>query len=173
MAHFVRGNTKEISDSLSKPATYKVLYWPIAANGATTRDLLELGGVQWEDLSPSFTGWQEEKLETPFHVLPVLYIKTEDGKDLVLSEAMVVEQFLAKKFNLLGDNDYEEQLIRAFHSSSAHLQSYFAQSVTWCSPEVKEGNLAQFLTGNLKTFIDTHEKHLADNGNNGHYVGNR
>ena len=55
MAHFVRGNTKEISDSLSKPATYKVLYWPIAANGATTRDLLELGGVQWEDLSPSFT----------------------------------------------------------------------------------------------------------------------
>lgn len=86
---------------------------------------------------------------------------------------MVVEQFLAKKFNLLGDNDYEEQLIKAFHSSSAHLQSNFAQSVTWCPPDAKEENLAKFLTGTLKTFIDTHEKHLADNGDNGHYVGNR
>lgn len=94
-------------------------------------------------------------------------------QELVLSEAMVVETFLAKKFGLLGDNEYEENLIKAFHSSTTFLQCSFAQSVTWSPPEVKEGNLAYFLTNTLQTFITTHEKHLADNGNNGHYLGNK
>jgi hypothetical protein len=92
---------------------------------------------------------------------------------VVLSEANVVEQFLAKKFGLLGDNEYEENVIKAFHNSAGYLQNNFAQSVAWCPPEAKERNLAKFLAETLQTFISTHEKHLADNGNNGHYMGNK
>ena len=73
----------------------------------------------------------------------------------------------------MGSNEYEENLIKIFQSSTAALQTVFAGTVTWNHPEVKEKSLQFFLGNQLLTWIATHEKHLADNGNNGHYVGNK
>ncbi|KAI7832652.1 hypothetical protein BC939DRAFT_472248 [Gamsiella multidivaricata] len=172
-AHFSRASTSKLAASLAKPASFKLLYWPINALGTTSREMLEYGGAKWENLSQSPDNWGQERLQTPFHVLPVLYIKTEDENDLVLSEAIVVEHYLAKQFSLLGDNEYEENLIKMFHNSSHLFQAAFAQGVTLCSPDVKERQLAAFLNNTLPTWIQTHEKHLHDNGNNGHYVGEK
>ncbi|KAF9968873.1 hypothetical protein BGZ70_000017 [Mortierella alpina] len=170
--HFERENTEQLSASLAKPSSFRLLYWPINAVAATSRDMLEYAGAKWENLAPA-GAWPEEKIDTPFHVLPVLYIKTEDGKDLALSETCVIEQYLAKQFGLLGSNDYEENLVRIFQSSTSAVQSIFASTVTWNHPEVKEQSFQFFLGNQLLTWIATHEKHLADNGNNGHYVGNK
>ncbi|KAG0203494.1 hypothetical protein BGX28_004247 [Mortierella sp. GBA30] len=170
---FSRDNTQELSASLTKPSSYKILYWPICAVGSTSRDLLEYGGAQWESLVASGRTWPEEKLDTPFHCLPVLYVKTEDGKDLVLSEASVVEQYLAKQFVLLGENDYEENLVKIFQSSSSAVQNQFAVTVTWNQSEAKGKCFDFFKDNTLTTWVQTHEKHLVDNGNNGHYVGNK
>lgn len=94
-------------------------------------------------------------------------------QDLVLSEASVIELYLAKHLNLLGDNEYEELLIKMFHSSTFLLQTAFASNVTWCPSEVQQKTLAFFKANTLPTWIKTHTKHLLDNGDNGHYIGNR
>ncbi|KAF9289218.1 hypothetical protein BGZ68_009817 [Mortierella alpina] len=170
--HFQRENTEQLSASLAKPSSYKLLYWGMLGVAGASRDMLEYAGAKWENLKPEGV-WPQEKLDTPFHVLPVLSIKTEDGKDLTISEANLVEQYLAKQFGLLGSNDYEEYLVKIFQSSSSAIQLNLALTVTWTQPEVKEKSFQFFKENSLATWIATHEKHLADNGNNGHYVSNK
>ncbi|KAF9083431.1 hypothetical protein BGX27_004135 [Mortierella sp. AM989] len=170
--HFSRDSTSELSAALNKPESFKFLYWPFNAVASTSREILEFGQAKWENLAPP-GNWDEEKLKTPFHCLPVLYIKSQNGKDIVLSETSVIEQYLAKTFGLLGDNDYEENLIKIFHSSSGAIQSSFAEGVTWERSEAKASHFTFFKQVTLPRWIQTHEKHLADNGNNGHYVGNK
>ncbi|KAF8937349.1 hypothetical protein BGZ58_002844 [Dissophora ornata] len=143
--HFQRNDTAKLAISLSTPASFKFMYWPINAVGSTGREIMAYGDAKWENLSP----------------------------EAMLSEAIVVEHYLAKQFGLLGDNEYQESLIKVFHSSSSHVQANFAQMVTWSLPEVKAKQLDFFKSSILPTWIQTHEKHLADNGNNGHYVGNK
>ncbi|KAF9572271.1 hypothetical protein EC968_010062 [Mortierella alpina] len=170
--HFQRENTEDLSASLAKPSSFKLLYWHLNAAAGTTRDMFEYAGAKWDNLPPP-TVWPEEKIDTPFHVLPVLYIKGENGKDLTLSETSVIEQYVAKQFRLLGCNDYEENLIKIFQSSTTALQVVFTATVTLSTPhEVKKKAFQSFMENQLLTWITTHEKHLADNGNNGHYVGN-
>ncbi|KAF9207491.1 hypothetical protein BGZ49_000306 [Haplosporangium sp. Z 27] len=169
--HFLRESSSELSAALSKPESFKLLYMPINANGATSRDILAYGQAKWENLAPE--KWWEEKPKTPFHVLPVLFVMTHNGKEIPLSEASVIEQYLAKTFGLLGDNDYEEILIKAFHSSTAGVQNVCSQRVTWEATEAKTEHTNDFKNKTLPQWIQTHEKHLIDNGNNGHYVGNK
>ncbi|KAF9137907.1 hypothetical protein BG015_002561 [Linnemannia schmuckeri] len=169
--HFSRDASVELSEALAKPASFKLMYFPILANGATGRDLLAYGGVEWSPISPA--DWKAEKDQTPFHVMPLLFVTGENGKTATLAETVVIEHYLAKKFGLLGSNEYEESIIKSFHSSSAAIMSAFASSVTWNTPEGKAGGLEFFTTSTLPTWIATHEKHLIDNGNNGHYVGDK
>ncbi|KAF9433509.1 Glutathione S-transferase S1 [Entomortierella beljakovae] len=169
--HFSRESTQESAAVLRNPDSFKLLYWPIGGSGATSRDILSFGQAKAEYLFPE--NWPEDKLATPFHVVPVLFIKSKEGEEVVLSESSVVEQYLAKTFGLLGDNEYEEYIIKAFHSSTTALQGSLSLGVTWTAPENKAKGLANFLNDTLAKWIRTHEKHLADNGNNGYYVGNK
>ena len=73
----------------------------------------------------------------------------------------------------MGDNEYEEILIRAFHCSSASLFTNFQAAVVWNMPEVREKTLEGFKTRQLAHWVKTHERHLLENGNNGHYIGNK
>ncbi|KAF9959718.1 hypothetical protein BGZ72_008965 [Mortierella alpina] len=168
---FVPASTAGVADSFEKPVSFKLLYFPIHSNGATSREILSYGHAQWTNLIPK--DWDLEKTKTPFHVVPVLYIATHAGNELILSEAGVVEQYLSKQFGLLGDNEYEENLIRIFHSSSASMQNSHASSAVWVAPEVRAAGVVAFRDGALRTWMETHEKHLMANGNNGHYVGNK
>ncbi|KAG0370149.1 hypothetical protein BGX24_002114 [Mortierella sp. AD032] len=169
--HFSRDASAELSEALARPASFKLKYFPILANGATARDLLSYGGVEWTPVAPA--DWNAEKKQTPFYLMPVLHVVGENGKTASLAETVVVEHFLAKKFGLLGSNEYEESIIKMIHSSSAALQNAFAGSVTWNEPEAKAKGLAFFTSATLPSWIETHERHLMDNGNNGHYLGNK
>lgn len=90
-----------------------------------------------------------------------------------LAETVVIEHYLANKFGLLGSNEYEENIIKSLHSSSAAVQNAFAGTVTWNTPEGKAGALGFFTTVTLPIWIAAHERHLIGNGNNGHYVGDK
>ena len=92
---------------------------------------------------------------------------------MVLSEASTVDHYLAKHFGLLGDNEYESLLIKSFHSSSSMLQNIFGTAVVWALPEVKHKMLQDFKNVRLATWVAVHTKHLIDNGDNGHYMGNK
>ncbi|KAF9933091.1 hypothetical protein FBU30_006592 [Linnemannia zychae] len=170
-SHFPRENTNELSEALAKPASFKAMYFSIQSNGATTRDLLAYGDVEWTALSPS--NWKAEKPLMPFHVMPVLYVTGQNGKEVTLAETVVIEHYLAEQFGLLGSNKYEESLIKMLHSSSAAIMIGYSVSVTWNQPEVKSKTLAYFTSSSLPDWIECHERHLRDNGNNGHYVGDK
>lgn len=91
----------------------------------------------------------------------------------MISETHAVENYLAKHFGLMGNNEYEETLIRAFHCSSASLFASFQATVVWNLPEVREKTLEGFKARQLAHWVKTHERHLMENGNNGHYIGNK
>ncbi|CAO3565860.1 unnamed protein product [Mortierella alpina] len=168
---FVPASTVGVADSFGSPISFQLLYFPIHSNGATSREILSYGQAQWTNLVPK--DWDREKTRTPFHVLPVLYIATHLDKELILSEAGVIEHYLSKQFGLLGENEYEENLIKVFHSSSASMQNSHASSAVWVASEARAAGVAAFREGALRTWMETHEKHLMANGDNGHYVGNQ
>ncbi|KAF9325902.1 hypothetical protein BGZ91_002193 [Linnemannia elongata] len=162
--------SSELAQVMAHPESFRLLYFPLEAQGQTSRDLLTYGGANWEGITPQ--NWLEEKDKTPFGCLPVLYINKGD-KQVVISETHAVENYLAKHFGLMGNNEYEETLIRAFHCSSASLFASFQANVVWNLPEVREKTLGGFKARQLAHWVKTHERHLMENGNNGHYIGNK
>ncbi|KAG0282299.1 hypothetical protein BGZ96_000632, partial [Linnemannia gamsii] len=115
----------------------------------------------------------EEKARAPLGVLPLLFVTGENGKTVTLAETVVIEHHLAKKFGLLGTNEYEESIIKMLHNSSAAIMNALSLSVTWTVPEAKTAGLANFLSITLPAWIGNHERHLNDNGNNGYYLGDK
>lgn len=43
----------------------------------------------------------------------------------------MIEHYLAKQFGLLGENEWEELLVKTFHSSTVYLRERFTMRVTW------------------------------------------
>ncbi|KAF9946778.1 hypothetical protein BGZ72_011148 [Mortierella alpina] len=153
-----------------RPCSYKLEYFVVSGVGSVARDILAYGDADWEDLV--ITSWPAE-VSPPFRVLPVLHIQTASGLEVKLAETLVIEHYLAKKFGLLGDNAWEEQQIKMFHSSSLYLRERHSMRVIWNYKEVMDKALDLFLTQHLPLWIETHTKHLKDNGSNGHYVGEK
>ncbi|KAF9348569.1 hypothetical protein BGX34_002399, partial [Mortierella sp. NVP85] len=160
--------TKALVDP--RPATYKLEYFTVSGVGAVSRDLLAYGGVEWEDAV--ITKYPPEN-GSPFGVFPVLHIRTADGLEVKLAEALVIEQYLAKRFGLLGDNEWEEQLIRMLHSSTMYFRERHFMRVVWNFKDRMDTTFDTFMTQALPVWIETHTKHLKDNGSNGHYVGQK
>ncbi|KAG0082697.1 hypothetical protein BGZ92_011480 [Podila epicladia] len=164
-------SSEEASKALASTSNhYKLEYFFVSGVGAVPRDILAYSGADWED--KEITNWPAEK-NSPFGVYPILHIHTPDGKHLRLCESIVVEHFLAKKFDLLGDNEWDEQQIKMFHSSSLYLRERLFMRVTWNYKEVIDKAFDKFMSDELPLWIETHTKHLKDNGSNGHYIGNR
>ncbi|KAG0030866.1 Glutathione S-transferase S1 [Podila clonocystis] len=154
----------------SKSSHYKIEYFVVSSVAGVPRDILAYSGADWED--KEITNWPAEK-NSPFGVFPVLHIHAPDGKHLRLCESIVVDQFLAKKFGLLGDNEWDEQQIKMFYSSSHYLRERLFMRVTWNYKEVMDKAFDKFMSNELPLWIETHTKHLKDNGSNGHYVGSK
>ncbi|KAG9060989.1 Glutathione S-transferase S1 [Linnemannia hyalina] len=169
-------SSAEVTKSLtsdSQSASYKLEYFDLMGVGAHIRDMLSFGSAQWENLPLTVhLNWPAE-VKAPLGVFPVLHIKTADGQEIRLSELVVIEHYLAKQFGLLGENEWEELLIKTFNSSSVYLRERLTLRVTWCYKEVQEKALETFFEKELPRWIETHTKHLKDNGSNGHYVGNK
>ncbi|KAG0341948.1 Glutathione S-transferase S1 [Podila horticola] len=170
-AHFIQAPSSELSETMASPASFKLFYFPILGLGGTSRDIMSYGGAEFECVSPGT--WSEEKGNTPMGCLPVLFITGKNGKQVTISEAAVIEQYLAKLYGLLGDNEYEETLIKSFQNTSNSLQNVFASLITWNQPEASPKCLAYFKANSLPSLCESLERHLKDNGNNGHFVGNK
>lgn len=93
---------------------------------------------------------------------------------MVLAEAGVIEQYLAKQFDLMGKNDYEKNLIKSFHSSAASLHSLHATTVAFIPDrEARKKAMEAFRDGPFTQWVAIQDKHLKDNGSNGHYIGDK
>ncbi|KAF9897845.1 hypothetical protein BX616_004888 [Lobosporangium transversale] len=169
-AHFDRETpSSELSEIMTSADSYCLKYFPIEGLGQTSRDILAAGGAKWENLFPE--NWATEKDQTPFGCMPLLYIN-KNGKEVVISESAAIDFYLAKQFGMLGSNQYEEALIGAFYTSTSSVMITFVSQVTWNQSEAKKASLETFKERSFKYWVKAHERHLIDNGSNGHYVGN-
>ncbi|KAI7832655.1 hypothetical protein BC939DRAFT_433993 [Gamsiella multidivaricata] len=167
-------SSEENARILADPgASYRLLYWDVASVGATSRDILTYGKARWSNRLPADDEWQAGKLPTPFGVMPVLTVTGLGGKEVVMSESIVIDHYLAKKFGLLGNNEWEEITIKAFYSNIHYLRERSFMCVTWTYADKRKVALETFMTKTLPTFIADHEFHLKANGSNGHYVGDK
>ncbi|KAG0047096.1 hypothetical protein BGZ90_008007, partial [Linnemannia elongata] len=77
-------------------------------------------------------------------------------------------------FGLLGSDAFEEVLVNTFVSNNHSLVNAFAgKYFAVKDPEFKAANMELLITNNIAPWIKYHEQHLAANGSNGHYVGNK
>ncbi|KAF9107859.1 hypothetical protein BGX29_004463 [Mortierella sp. GBA35] len=96
---------------------YRLLYFDCASVGATARDILAFGKANWTNEYPKDDEWETDKIPTPFKVMLILNVIASDGKETFLAESIVIDHYLAKKFKLLGDNEWEEQTIKAHYNN--------------------------------------------------------
>ncbi|KAF9935413.1 hypothetical protein FBU30_000011 [Linnemannia zychae] len=154
---------------------YTLHHFSIHYGGTNSRGILAYAGANW---TPLYVNWAVDKSKMPFELLPVLTIIHPSGKELTLAENNAIDIFLAKQFNLHGNNPWEEALINAFYSSSnsmffqVTMNNFFWESEGKSDAE-KATYLDDFLNKSLADWGRIHEAHLVNNGSNGHYVSNR
>ncbi|KAF9978144.1 Glutathione S-transferase S1 [Actinomortierella ambigua] len=156
--------------------SYTLTYFKLSAMASTARDMLAYGKTNWKNNLREISTWQQEPVATPFGYMPMLEIHNSTGEDVVVSEQMVIDLYLAKKFKLLGKNDYEDVVIQAIYSSAQYVRERYSVGVAWTGENNKERGLDIFLRAHFPKWLEATEKVLQDNvkhgGEPGYFVGN-
>ncbi|KAF9928428.1 Glutathione S-transferase S1 [Modicella reniformis] len=160
-----------------KDLTFKFLYWDIASVGSTARDLLFYAkahyGAKYELLTLAFEDFASGKTPTAFSCVPMLKVVGPNNKEVDIAENVVIDMYLAERFNLMGDNKWESITIQAFYSNIQYLRERTFTTVMGVPEEKRLKSRQDFFQGTLKKFLENHAFHLQANGNNGHYIGNK
>ncbi|KAG9066577.1 Glutathione S-transferase S1 [Linnemannia hyalina] len=172
--YFTGNTSEENAQVLADPnPTYKLMYLDIGSVGATARDIMAFGKANWSSYVPNEKDWNEGKIPAPFKVLPVLTVSSpSNGKEVVISESVPVDHFLAKRFNLLGNNEWEEYTIKAVYNNIHHFRERSLTTMSYTFGD-KKHRLEHYLKVVIPNFIGDHEFHLRANGSNGHYLGDK
>ncbi|KAF9347762.1 hypothetical protein BGX26_000781 [Mortierella sp. AD094] len=185
-----KGDSETLSQAInSSDSTFKLLYFNIQARGHILRLILTLSGAEWEEINAvghicrSFaiqvylkaSYLQKKNITPPTNACLSDYLRR--SHNLELAESLAIERYLAKKFNILGKNEYESHIVDQFCTSTESTNIQLTQKVhlppreiQWTDEErILEAN--NFYRDTLGKFITLHEAHLQKNGSNGHYVG--
>ncbi|KAF9980600.1 hypothetical protein BGZ65_004895, partial [Modicella reniformis] len=121
--------------------------------------------------------WKEEKAKTPFGFLPILTVRgpEEEGSQILqnFAEADVIERYLAKELGFFGSTPEEELQISIFYSQAITIHNVWIFRVIPALAPVRAEILKAFKEITLKRWIDVCERYLVENGNNGHFFGNK
>ncbi|KAF9356630.1 hypothetical protein BGX26_004979 [Mortierella sp. AD094] len=90
---------------------YTVAYIATHLGGTSFKDILAYAGVDW---TPVYPNWGSERAKMPLEVIFVLNIIHPNGKELALSENIMIDISLAKH----GQKAWKEAPIKSFYSSS-------------------------------------------------------
>ncbi|KAJ2863270.1 hypothetical protein GGH94_003713 [Coemansia aciculifera] len=146
---------------------YVLRYFDIQGLCETLRLLLTASGVDWTEEHPE---WPKEKTNQPMGHLPVLVVSNTDGKpELVLSETLVIERYIAREYGLLPADNLaaarQEQLRDQLHDvGSTHIEYMH-------STGERSAELVTKFEQDATCLVSMHVAALRHNGNNGHYFG--
>ncbi|KAF9270967.1 hypothetical protein BGZ68_004497, partial [Mortierella alpina] len=151
-------STDEIAKTLeSNNTTFQYYYFKLHTHGATPRALLAYADATWTPLYPG-DWFVHDKPLTKFGTLPILYEFSADGKTVIEhAEALAIEIRLARRFNLLGANAFEESQIMSLFSNTRaimhrHEDAYFSRN------QFRIEERDKFINTRLSQWIATHEK---------------
>ncbi|KAF9358487.1 hypothetical protein BGX26_001649 [Mortierella sp. AD094] len=167
-------STSDILSNDKKDSKFSLFYFNFHGLGACPRALLSIGGAQWDNKIQSMEDWPQTKGTTPFGTLPILLeTSLSTGETIEIPDSGAIDLYLAKKFGLLGDTVREQTLNDVFYAQAVMLNTKFIEKTVWTFEEVRKKALDQFLETTLPNWIKSCEKHLAENGNTGHFVDNK
>ncbi|KAF9158114.1 hypothetical protein DFQ26_007966 [Actinomortierella ambigua] len=152
----------------AKGNTLKLKYFPFHGMVEAARFLVYTSGEKYEFVHPE--AWPEDKVNTPFGVLPVLNIITESGDNLELAELAVIENFLAKRGGFLGNSVWEESIISMIVSSTSTVFDKYIVMVIRSPDSIRQELLDRWLDLTLPEWIKYHEQYLINSGNTGYYL---
>ncbi|KAF9997417.1 hypothetical protein BGZ80_010525 [Entomortierella chlamydospora] len=159
--------------AIEKDSTFEFRYFPLHGYGAATRVILAASGAKFSNVVP--TDWAAEKPHTPFGVMPLLREISADGKTTInIAESDAIERYLAEKFGMAGDNAFERTVVNSYVNNSNDLMHHiYMKFFTVKDPALKAEAKEQLLNGPIAVWIKYNEQHLAANGSNGHYIGDK
>ncbi|KAF9204312.1 hypothetical protein BGZ49_005437 [Haplosporangium sp. Z 27] len=168
-----KGLTTEAMSSISKAKDneYTLLYFPFHGYSVAIRAILAMYAEKYSFAHPE--DWPSLKASTPFGHLPILYETSVNGETLELAEINVIETYLGRKFDIVGSNDWEEQLIRSYFNSTQALFDKLVVTVLRAPKELQAQMLQLFVEKQIPEWALFHERALKNNGSNGHYVGDK
>ncbi|VDK75627.1 unnamed protein product [Litomosoides sigmodontis] len=148
--------------------SYKLYYFDMMGRAETIRLIFAQAGIPYEDFRIQKEDWPTKyKSKMPFGQVPVLEV---DGK--MLSQSTAIALYLAKKFDLVGENEWEfaqvEELFGVATDLTTHALPWFK-----CEDAAKKKELmADFEREHLIPTFRRLEGILATN-NTGYFVGKR
>ncbi|KAG0090026.1 hypothetical protein BGZ92_003816 [Podila epicladia] len=153
-----------------KDSTFEVHYFGIHGLGHNIRTILAVSGAKFTSFVPE--DWASEKPKKPFGLMPTLKETSVDGKVLEIAEGDAIARYLSRKFGYLGTNAFEEAVIDQFVSSSrSTLGAITTKFFDAKTPEAKAEVKTALMERHIEAWLINHERHLTDNGSNGHYLG--
>ncbi|KAF9937863.1 hypothetical protein BGZ65_000865 [Modicella reniformis] len=165
-------STKTLSElAQGKNNKYEMLYYPIHGVVTGLRAMFVMSGADYTFTHPE--DWTVQKPTTPFGTMPVLYETTETGETLELAELSVLEYYIGQKYDWVGDNLWENNLVKMYVSSSQAVIDKLVTTVIRAPKENFDQMLEIYKTKILPEWVEYHERALKNNGSNGHYVGDK
>ncbi|KAI7823025.1 hypothetical protein BC939DRAFT_503489 [Gamsiella multidivaricata] len=148
-----------------------LLYYPFHGVVTGLRAMFAMSDADYTFTHPE--DWGVQKPTTPFGAMPVLYETTATGETLELAELSVLEYYVGQKYGWVGDNLWENNLVKMYHSSSQAVFDKLVTTVVRAPKEHYEQMLEIYVTKIVPEWVEYHERALKQNGSNGHYVGDK
>ncbi|KAG0246998.1 hypothetical protein B0O80DRAFT_106302 [Mortierella sp. GBAus27b] len=165
-------STERMSElAMSKDNKFKLLYLPFHGVVTGLRAMVFMSGAEHTFIHPE--DWTVEKPTTPLGAMPVLYEIAPSGEVLELCELSAVEHYLGQKYGWIGDNLWESNLVKMYHSSSQAVFDKLVTTVVRAPKEHYDQMLQIYKSKILPEWVHYHERALVNNGSNGHYVGDK
>ncbi|CAF2074680.1 unnamed protein product [Rotaria magnacalcarata] len=158
---------------MSSSPAYRLIYFTIRGFGETSRMLFKAAGQKFEDsryalkfidgkfLHPEFNA---NKSKYIYEKVPVLEI---DGGKYTIAQSKAIERFLARRFNMLGNNDIEAALIDAAGEQITDTKQAYNKSKAAGADNVKT-----FFEEDLRKTFLAFEKQ-ASKDQSGYWIGSR
>ncbi|KAJ2724184.1 hypothetical protein GGI07_002138 [Coemansia sp. Benny D115] len=157
-----------MTTTTSKPS-YIFRYFNSPGLSEGCRLLLTASGHKWTEENPA---WPQEKANQPFGQMPVLVVLDEDGKaDFILDQSTTIERYLARVHGFMPSD--VRQAARQEQLRDQLADVHLALSLRRFVAEDKKATAIERFENLLETLFRVHGKVLQENGNNGHYFGDK
>lgn len=143
--------------------SYKLTYFNGKGRGECARLLFAAAGVKFEDDRIEFANWPALKPKTPLGSLPVLYVD-----DKVVATSQAINRYLAREFNLYGQNNEENACVDMVFEVSLELFTDMIGVAFEKDEKVKEEKSKKLFGENAPKIFGYLEKKL---GSNTFFVG--
>jgi len=147
--------------------SYKLIYFDGRGRAELARLLLTYGGEKFEDHRLARDAWPALKPNSPWGGVPILEV---DGKQLAQSNT--IARYLARKYGLAGSGEWEQALVESVLDTCEDLFQGISR-VFKADESKKEEEGKNLREKTVPETLDRFEKFIAQNGSNGHVIGNK